>query len=185
VSDILLQNYDYVLGRASRKANQLIGNGTFKRSDREDLQQELLLDCWQRQSKYDAFRSSPHTFFSHLVDHKGADLQAATRAQKRRVHQLTLALDDTRETDTPPVETNSALTSMDDTQVVELGIDITRALRMLPTEYAILARSLAECSTVAKAARKLGISRASAYRRIRYIRVVFRLRGLHRYLRMR
>jgi DNA-directed RNA polymerase specialized sigma24 family protein len=182
MSDIFLQNYDYARRRASWKASQLIGTGAFKRGDREDLLQDLLLDCWQRRSKYDACRSSPRTFFSRLVDHKGADLQAAARTQKRRVDQLTLSLDDTRKTGIPPAETNSALTSIDETQIVEFGIDITRVLAMLPTEYAILARSLAECSTVAKAAHKLGISRSSAYRRIRYIRVVFRLRGLDRYL---
>ena len=69
-------------------------------------------------------------------------------------------------------------------ELVELAVDVARVIECLPGELAIVARMLLDGEPDTVVARRLGISRATLYRRIGQLRQVFRQAGLDGYRRM-
>ena len=65
------------------KARQLVGQAGFTASDRDDLEQELILDLLRRLPKYDPSRAKRNTFIARVVEHKIANLIEAQTAHKR------------------------------------------------------------------------------------------------------
>jgi len=65
------------------KARQLVGRYGFTASDREDIEQELMLDLLQRLPRFDPSRAKRKTFINRVVDNAVASLVKRQKAEKR------------------------------------------------------------------------------------------------------
>src|SRR5215472_4214675 len=79
---------------AGTTATRLAGLYGFSRSDRDDLRQELLLDCIIRLPKFDPRRSSHSTFFRRVVRHRVSSLLDTQRAACRDYRLCRDSIDD-------------------------------------------------------------------------------------------
>ena len=73
----------YAVEHIRCKARQLAGQAGFSKSEREDLEQELLLDLWQRLPQYHPERGRRPTFISRIVANRIATLIEAQKAGRR------------------------------------------------------------------------------------------------------
>ena len=176
------------------KAAGLAGTYGFSASDRDDIRQELLLDCLVRLRNFDPAKSSRRTFVHRVVRHRVATLLDGQRAACRDYHMCQDSLDapvqlaasesiplgETVSTD--DYEAQIGRNVLSSRERMELRIDIDRGISLLPRELAAVADLLKSVSAV-EAGRRLGLSRATVYRRIFDIREVFVAAGLDDYLR--
>ena len=176
------------------KAARLIGACGFSAADRADLQQELVFDCLSRLRKFDPTRSSHRTFLHRVVGHRVATLVDAQRAACRDYRLCRDSLD------APIPVADSDLIALGETvsgdayearmgrsarsarERSELRIDVDSVISRLPPELAAVA-VLLKSEGVVEVGRRLGISRATTYRRLIRIREVFAAAGLDSYLR--
>ena len=70
----------YAAGLIRFKARQLVGKAGFTASDREDIEQELILDLLRRLPKYNPKRAQRNTFIARVVEHRLASLIEAQKA---------------------------------------------------------------------------------------------------------
>lgn len=134
-------------------------------ADRSDLEQEALFHGWRNLATFDPTRSSLKTFIECIVARKLISLARGIRARKRCVR-----------TDA------SARTYVDsEADRLNLRIDIFRLLQGLQPDQRDICRMLAD-SSVTDISRRAGISRATIYRTINRLQVVFTEAGLHRSL---
>ena len=62
------------------QASSLARSGRLPGMDKSDIEQDLMLDLLQRQTKFDPVRASFDTFADRVVTHRVATLMAPTRA---------------------------------------------------------------------------------------------------------
>ena len=161
--------------------------------DRDDVHQELLLACLPRLQKFDATKSSSSTFIHRIVNNGAANLIKARTAACRdhRLCQNSLSdpiefgargsaefRDNVSADDYEARVGRSALSARERT---ELRFDIGKVIATLPTELAAIA-ILLKSESVVDTGRRLGLSRATVYRRVSNIRQVFASAGLNQYL---
>jgi RNA polymerase sigma-70 factor (ECF subfamily) len=175
------------------KAAGLAGQYGFSLTDRDDIRQELLLDCWIRLGKFDPAKSSRRGFLHRVVSHRIATLLDAQRAACRDYRMCRDSLDapvqfaasesielgETVSSDAYKARMGRSRISSHDR--VELQIDVARVIAALPAELAGVACLLKSVNAV-DAGRRMGLSRSTLYRRIVMIREVFVAAGLHGYL---
>ena len=65
---------EYAVQLIRYKARQLVGRVGFTESDRDDLEQELMLDLLRRLPKYNPDRAQRNTFIARVVEHKIATI---------------------------------------------------------------------------------------------------------------
>jgi RNA polymerase sigma factor (sigma-70 family) len=131
--------------------------------EREDLEQEALLNVWAALERFDVTRASLRTFGENVVATCLASVVRRARAAKR-----TKAADYQQ-----PTESFRLLVS------VELRIDIQRALRKLGPQDQKVARLLVDYGPT-QIARRLKISRPGVYRSINRIRAALQESGFGR-----
>jgi RNA polymerase sigma-70 factor (ECF subfamily) len=165
----------------------------FNGIDLDDIRQELFLDCLFRFGKFDPARSSRSTFLRRVVRHRIATLLDAQRAGCRDHRRCRDSLDARVQfaagESVPLEETLSAddydarigRNTLSSRERLELRIDVDSAISLLPADLAGVAILLKSVG-VAEAAQQLGLSRATAYRRVASIRAAFASTGLNRYL---
>jgi RNA polymerase sigma-70 factor (ECF subfamily) len=176
------------------KAAQLIGIYGFTAADREDLEQDILYDCLLRLRWFDPTKSSRNTFLRRVVRHRVATLLDSQRAACRD-HRLCRDSFDTRAqlavgesiplgevVSTDDYEARIGGSALSSRERAELRIDVDSVISLLPLDLAAVAVLLRSVS-VAEAARRLRLSRATVYRRITDIREIFAEAGLDNYLR--
>jgi RNA polymerase sigma-70 factor (ECF subfamily) len=172
----------------------LAGRYGFGPSDREDICQELLLDCFVRLRKYHPAKSSRRTFVHRIVNHRAANLIEARMAARRDYRACQDSLNDRIESgDGEAGERGDSLSgdyydasmgrsALSSCERAELQIDVARLVASLPTQLATVAVALKWAGAV-EVSRRLRISRATLYRRIGEIRDVFTAAGLNGYQR--
>ena len=151
---------------ASIKARQLVGKAGYTRSDRPDIEQELLLDLIERLPDYDSSRASRHTFIARVIDHKVASLLDYRRAAKRDPARLDCSLHTpvTGEDGEPAalsdlIEAESARSA----RASDLAMDFESLLAELPPTLREVCRRLPH-STVREIADELGVTRRTIHR---------------------
>ncbi|MGA7415639.1 MAG: sigma-70 family RNA polymerase sigma factor [Bryobacteraceae bacterium] len=140
--------------------------------DREDLQQDLHLALWQKQSRFDASRGEADAFLRRVARNECIKL-LKKRTAGRRDYRLDVALDD-RKGQTLIGTCHNPLGA--EKRLIR-GIDVRRAIASLSPKLRRIANALRE-STPTDLVPRLGASRATLYRMIASIRDYFRLRGL-------
>jgi RNA polymerase sigma factor (sigma-70 family) len=178
------------------KAARLMGVCGFSTADRADLQQELVFDCFSRLRKFDPTKSSCRTFLHRVVGHRVATLVSAQRAARRDYRLCRDSLDaPTPVTANDSIELGETVSGdayearmgrseRPSCERSELRIDVDSVISRLPAELAAVAVLLKRESAV-EVGRRMGISRATTYRRLAQIREVFTAAGLDGYLRRR
>jgi RNA polymerase sigma-70 factor (ECF subfamily) len=170
-------------------AARLAGTYGFSPADRDDIRQELLLDCVIRLTKFDFAKSSRSTFVHRIVRHRIATLVDAQRAACRDYRRCRESLDDPAHADAsesrPLRETLSAdgceagnsRSSRSPWDHTELQIDVAKVIATLPADLAAVAVALKSAGVV-QVAHQLGLSRATIHRRIIRVRELFEAVGL-------
>lgn len=128
--------------------------------DRDDLEQELLLELFRALTRFDPTRASLPTYVDRVIAAKGISMIRREKAQKRR-----------KTADIPILNPAEISTN------IELRVEIYRTLMPLSKFERRVARLLLSDYRPAEIARELLISRAAVYRGMDRIRDALRERG--------
>lgn len=157
------------------KARQLVGRYGFARSDREDIEQDLILHLLQKLRHFDPKRGSENTFVSRITNRKIASIIRQRTAAKRDFRRLTL-IEDATERD------RDDAWSVGPESTQDLEIDMTDAIRRLDSDSRRLC-GLLRTGSITEAARRMGITRDAARGRIANLRKLLTDSGIEIYVR--
>jgi DNA-directed RNA polymerase specialized sigma24 family protein len=160
----------YVLQQVSCRASLLVATAGFRSDYRDDLRQDLILDCLRRSAKFDPNRGDWQGFVRGVVRNHATVL--ATR-RYRRVQQEVLA-EDWFNDDQSALE---YLRSYDPADHIHLRLDVARVVSQLAPQLQTLALLLTVVS-IGEVPAAIGKSRSRVYQMIRQIRVAFINAGL-------
>lgn len=158
-----------------------------------DLRQEFRARLLEVEGLYDPARSAPSTFATHNCRRRTLQLLEPHMAAKRNGGMAPQSLSASVGLDEgAPVEFADLIAddeyamrtgrrSRPAAELAALRLDVDRVVSGLPIELADVARLLAEGDSVVALARRLGISRATAHRRIASLRDAFHAAGLDSY----
>ena len=176
------------------KARQLVGQAGFTVADRDDLEQELILDLLRRLPKYDPKRAKRNTFIARVVEHKIANLIEKQTAHKRDYRRCPCSLNERFEEEEEGRSVERAETLDQEDYLLRIGVepgapeelralalDVAAVLETLPAELGELCQRLKQ-ETVSEISRDTGVPRASLYERINRLREIFEDAGLKDYL---
>jgi len=178
----------YALWLIQTKAKQLAGRYGFSPSDREDLEQELMLDLLQRLPRFDPSRAKRKTFINRVVDHAVASLVKRQKAEKRDYRRNGGSLSkDVEAPDGGLVERGNTLSAdtgqagRSDEAGCLLVFDVRTVILILPEDLRELTVRL-RTQSVAQAARGMGVPRQILHERVKRLRCLFENAGLRNYL---
>lgn len=184
----------YVVQLIKYKARQLVGQVGFTESDREDLEQEMIIDLLRRLPKYNPDRTRRNTFIARLVDHKIATLIRHRKQQKRDYRREVCSLDEPIEDLEGGTVSLGQTISQDEFDLrmgkhsrpeadrSDLRLDVSIVLSELRPDLRRLAELLMTGS-ITEAARELGVPRSTLYGTgITRLRKVFEDKDLKKYL---
>ena len=183
----------YAAGLIRFKARRLVGQAGFTASDREDIEQELILDLLRRLPKYNPKRAQLNTFIARVVEHRLASLIEAQKAGIRDYRRCRCSLNECFEdADGRSVEREDTFDQEDyllrtgaqsrpSEELNRLAIDVAAVLETLPPELRELCRRL-KAETVTEISRDTGVPRGTIYESIKKLREIFKDAGLRNYL---
>jgi len=184
---------DYAVRLIRHKARQLVRRPDFSESDRQDIEQELVLDLLRRLPKYRPERAQRSTFIARVIEHKIASLLHDRRAQKRGGGRRTRSLsDEGTDDDGKAVELGDTV-SEDDyfrrtgaqplcaAHACDLCMDVEAIVAHLPPRLRKLCHLL-KSMPMADAARELSVPRTTLYDDVGKVREIFEDAGLQRFL---
>ena len=183
----------YAAGLIRFKARRLVGQAGFTASDREDIEQELILDLLRRLPKYNPKRAQLNTFIARVVEHRLASLIEAQKAGIRDYRRCRCSLNECFEdADGRSVERvdtfdqedyllRTGAQSRPSEELNRLAIDVAAVLETLPPELRELCRRL-KAETVTEISRDTGVPRGTIYESIKKLREIFEDAGLRDYL---
>ena len=175
------------------KARQLVGKAGFTASDREDIEQELILDLLRRLPKYNPKRAQRNTFIARVVEHRLASLieeqKAGIRDYRRCRCSLNECFEDADGRSVERVDTfdqedyllRTGGQSRPSEELNRLAIDVAAVIEGLPHELRNLCRRL-KAETVTEISRDTGVPRGTIYESIKKLREIFKDAGLRNYL---
>jgi len=184
---------EYAVQIIKHKARQLIGSSGFTESDRDDLEQEMMLDLLRRLPKYDSEKAQLNTFIARIVEHKVSIILEERSAGKRDWRLCTASMNDKFDLgeggsierlevyDMDEYLRQSGRLSRTTSERLLLSIDLRCAIHSLPPELRDLCERLQKDS-VTKISRDTGIPRGTLYDRIKELRNLFEDKGLRDYL---
>lgn len=175
-----------VIRNIKYQAAKLARSGSLPSMDKEDIEQELMLDLLRRRDRFDPDRASFDTFADRVVINRVASLTASTH--KLRAERITISLDFVVANDDEE-EGASLIDKLDDLEnpcaLDELKIGLARDLaRFLGDLPPVLQRYVAilAADNVCEAAREAGLHRSTIYERKEQIRRAAEDWGLAEYL---
>ncbi len=184
---------DYAVQLIKYKARQLVGRVGFTESDREDLEQEMVLDLLRRLPKFDPKRAGRNTFIARVVEHKVATIIEAQKAGMRDYRLCSCSLNDRLEDkegrsiermetiDQEDYLRRTGKLSRPMSELRNLSIDLRSAVQTLPPELRELCKRL-QTESVTEISRDTGIPRGTIYESIKKLRAIFEDAGLKDYL---
>jgi len=166
------------------KAKQLVGKAGFTESDKEDIEQELILDLLERSSNYDPDKSRRHTFVAWVVENGVARLLERRQAAKRDQQRIEFSLNETMR-DEEGGETERSATIPDPrgetARLCDLVLDVGELLQALPPKLRSLCEGL-KVQTVSEISQQTGIPRSTLYESIYKLRRQCRSKGIDEYV---
>jgi len=184
---------DYAVQLIKYKARQLVGRVGFTESDREDLEQEMVLDLLRRLPKFDPKRAGRNTFIARIVEHKVATIIEAQKAGMRDYRLCSCSLNDRLEDEEGRSIERMETIDQEDylrrtgklsrpmSELRNLSIDLRSAVQTLPPELRELCKRL-QTKSVTEISRDTGIPRGTIYESIKKLRAIFEDAGLKDYL---
>ncbi|NIM21304.1 MAG: RNA polymerase subunit sigma-24 [Candidatus Latescibacteria bacterium] len=184
---------DYAVRIIKHKARQLVGHAGFTESDREDLEQELVLDLLRRLPKYNPQRTKRNTFIALIIEHKVATIIESSKAGKRDYRTPLCSLNDQLEDkegssmereetiDQEDYLRRTGKLSRPAVELQELSLDTQKVVASLPPELRELCRRL-QTQSITEISRETGIPRGTIYESRKKLRALFEDAGLKKYL---
>ena len=179
---------DYAVRIIKHKARQLIGRYGLTIFDREDLEQELMIDLLQRMRHFNPAKAKKSTFMARIVERHIATLLEARHARCRDWRMCRMSLNTPHENDRG--DTREMMDRVDsegtlrpcqpdtrESEINNLRMDVARVLDTLPEDLRDLCERLRE-SNMAEIARETGVARTTLYDKLTRIRAAFRKAGL-------
>lgn len=172
------------------KARQMARSPGFSASDREDLEQELVLDLLQRLSQYDPKRAGRNTFMARVIEHKVATIIEYRRRSKRdcrrEVQSLNATLHDMEGNETRAIDSvdqesylrRVGVASPTEQERTEARMDLETLLRRLPDDQRRLC-DLLRFKGVAEVSQETGIPRPTLYDIINRLKAALRREDSH------
>lgn len=162
----------YAVTKIRFHARQLARTGLFHPQDREDIEQDLMLDLLRRLEDFDPSRASRNTFIARVIENCVATLVEAARAEKRGAQfqhdslqapvggdeQSQLVLGDVLPDDGGLWSAHGRRWD----EAADLKRDLSRSIDALPLRLSALCARLA-VDTVTEASRETGMSRPTIY----------------------
>jgi RNA polymerase sigma-70 factor (ECF subfamily) len=171
-----------------KKAKGLVGEHGFRKSDLDDIKQELTLDLLQRLRSFDPRRAQYHTFVAMVVEHGVATLLEHRTAAMRDYRREQCSLNEpVRDDEGKTVERSETVSVEDDTSAPpsgaagDLKVDLRAFLDSLPPALRSLALAR-QRKSVAEIARERGVPRTSLYTDLRRLKAACERAGLGQYL---
>ena len=183
---------DYAVRIIKHKARKLIVSKGFSKSDREDLEQEMIYDLLRRLPKFDSAKAQLNTFIARVVENRIATIIEERQAGKRDWHLCTASLNDRLDQGENGTVERQEVYDMDEylrqsgrfsrnpIDQMQLRIDLKNAIGALPPELRSLCNRL-KTESVTEISRNTGIPRGTLYDRIKKLRVLFEDRELRNY----
>ena len=176
---------DYAARLIKFKARQIARKPGFSQSDREDVEQSLILDLLKRLPDFDPAKAALNTFIDRIVNRKVASLLRHHKAEKRSRQREECSLNDpVLDADGRVVDRHQTTpeASGDWLRRREMQQDIATVLERLPETLRLIAMKRVR-GTIASIAREQGISRGTVTRHIEALRRACEDAGLRDYLR--
>jgi RNA polymerase sigma factor (sigma-70 family) len=168
---------DFVARRASRQANLLIATAGFRTDDREDLRQEMILDCFRRSPKFDPARGDWRGFVCGVIRNQASVLVMRHRKHAREVLAADLFMGDDSSLDEPmDLIDRRPRPELEDS--LQVSLDVRGVVRGLPQQLRSLAVLLSQMP-VKEVCKHTGKSRSRVYQMTRQIREAFVRAGVH------
>jgi len=175
---------DYAARLIHFKARMLSRRRAFAGDDREDIEQDLWLDLFERLPKYDPTKATLNTFIALVVERRVASLIRDRSTEKRSPDREECSLDDAvLDADGRVVarhETTPEAAS-DPGRLRDLERDVAHVVAHLPDELRPIVLALA-FGTQNSVGPELGISRRAMAKAVDQLREIFRDAGLDQYL---
>jgi len=185
----------YAARRIKYKAEQLIGTAGYTQSDREDIEQEMMLDLLTRVPKYDKTKATLKTFIARVIDRKISMMIRARECPLRDYRREGCSLNErvhNGRSNVATIERAETLAheeldrrfgrqSRSAQEIVDFNHDIAMVLAGLPESLRKLCEILMTGNMV-EATREMGIRRRSLCRLVGAIRGLFKNEGLQEYL---
>ncbi|MBI1955062.1 MAG: sigma-70 family RNA polymerase sigma factor [Acidobacteria bacterium] len=142
---------------------------------RSDLEQELFLHCFQQLERYDPARASLATFLARITANRALLLVGQASTAKRGGQSQTVSFEQLpeRQREWPDHDWWATEDGM------VMRIDVRRVLERLPPDCISFAGELAAGASPSEAGKAIGCSRATAYRRLAFLKREFEQAGLH------
>jgi len=175
------------------KAKQLVGTAGFTESDRDDLEQEMMIDVITRLPKYNASRGALKTFVACIIERKISKLIRYRTSGIRDFRRVAFSINapiesgdgDTFEQGDFVAEDIDEPTSSSnvhgDVEEMELAEATEQVVSELPANLRRLC-DLLKTKTLADAAREMGIPRTTLQDRVSKLRGLFEDAGLRKFL---
>ena len=184
---------EYTVRLIRYKAKSLIGKAGFTEADRDDLEQEMVIDLLDRLPKFDSSRAQRNTFISRIIENKALSLIEAQKAEQRDYRLYGGSLNDPVEIrDGDQAELGDTIDRDDCFQRMgrysrpvrelnDLSLDVKRVTADLPPELDSVREQLKAGEPVSRIAQAKGISRLTTYSRLRKIRDVLKNAEFEKY----
>lgn len=183
----------YIARLVSCKAKQISRQAGFTDDDREDIEQDLVLDLLQRISEYDPAKAKQSTFAAHVVNNHAATLLARSKAAKRNHNRIAYSLNDLYEDKDGSVWEREELFDQDLYQMRlgrqsrpsedlrDLQIDVQYQLKLLSPKARELCKRITH-DHISSIAQDIGTPRTTLYSLLSTIRKSFIDAGLDEYI---
>lgn len=170
-----------------------MGRAGFVEADRQDLEQEMVIDLLRRLPRFDPSLSKRETFITRVVEHHVATIVESQKAGIRDYRRNAGSLDERRAdaegktSEGPPIldqaeyVRETIATAHRDEDLHALRMDMGRVMRELPIDLRALCERL-QTSTVTDISKETGVPRGTVYEAVRKIRTRFERAGLAAYL---
>jgi RNA polymerase sigma-70 factor (ECF subfamily) len=161
--------------------SRMIGSYGFTEQDREDLQQDCLVDLLERLARFDPARAKRSTFVRRCVEHRLSDLIRGRQQPRRDYRRTTRGGEDDAATllDEGGLCTCGAHRAEDPGSITaaDLRMDVATVVESLPPRQRQVCDLLPALSPFA-ISRYLGWSKREVYAHVAAIRAAFRAAGL-------
>lgn len=184
--------FDAAVKAAKVRTHQLAARHGLSPAEREDIQQELMLDLLEHRHKFDPAKGSPGTFTGMVSKHRAVELLDGLIKQRMRYTDFGTASKKISAANDPEIGSSKADSADDCIDAIQFkrdpdhdlftdGMamhDLNAAIAFMNGQQSALLNLLTEHSDIASACAASGLSTASFYRRVNELRMHLRMFGL-------
>jgi RNA polymerase sigma-70 factor (ECF subfamily) len=184
---------EYAAKVIRHKARQLVGTAGYTESERDDLEQEMMLDLLMRLPKYDANKATQKTFVARIIERKISTLIRHHTCEMRDYRREACSLNERLEAENgATVELSETVAQEERDRMTgrrsrsaqedwEFAQDMAATLARLPENLRRFCELLMT-GNISDAAREMGVPRTTLNDHVKKLREIFEDAGLRDYL---